>query len=162
MMFKQKFVKDSAWVTVRAIEEAEARGSKSIEAEHLLLALARSPKGLAAATLSDAGLDHAAIERALTAEHEQALAAVGVAGAGLPRAVAESPKRPRWGASAKRALERAVRASDERRDGRVEPAHILLGVLEAEAGTVPRALAQAGVDPADLDRRTRSALDAAA
>jgi D-alanyl-D-alanine carboxypeptidase len=36
--------------------------------------------------------------------------------------------------------------------------HLLLGVLDAKVGTVPRALALAGVDRAELARRAARAL----
>jgi D-alanyl-D-alanine carboxypeptidase len=62
-------------------------------------------------------------------------------------------------ASAKAALERALRVSLVRADRRIDAGHVLLGVLQAEAGTVPRALAQAGVDRDDLRRRVEAALD---
>jgi D-alanyl-D-alanine carboxypeptidase len=57
---------------------------------------------------------------------------------------------PNFGTSAKRALERAVRAAEARRDRRITPQHIALGVLKAGHGTVPRALAIADVDRAAL------------
>jgi hypothetical protein len=43
----------------------------------------------------------------------------------------------------------------------LQPAHLLLGILQAEAGTVPRALALAGVDRAGLAERARQALGGA-
>ena len=58
-------------------------------------------------------------------------------------------------ASARTALERAVKAAAARRNRRIVGGHILLGVLQAQAGTVPRALDQAGVDRGELrDRAT--------
>jgi D-alanyl-D-alanine carboxypeptidase len=36
--------------------------------------------------------------------------------------------------------------------------NLLIGILEAEVGTVPRALALAGIDRADLAERARQAL----
>jgi hypothetical protein len=52
-----------------------------------------------------------------------------------------------------------LRAAVARSDRRLAGGHILLGVLAAEAGTVPRALALAGVDRDDLRARTQAALD---
>ena len=60
-------------------------------------------------------------------------------------------------ASGKLVLERALKAAAGR--GQIQPGHLLLGVLAAQAGTVPRALALAGVDQGDLAARTRQALE---
>ncbi len=43
----------------------------------------------------------------------------------------------------------------------MQPGHLLLGVLRAEAGTVPRALAFAGADQVELATKTQAALNAA-
>ena len=51
---------------------------------------------------------------------------------------------------------RAVRAAEDARQ--IRPAHLLLGVVEAQAGTVPRALHLAGVDQTELIDVTRRAL----
>jgi Clp amino terminal domain, pathogenicity island component len=40
----------------------------------------------------------------------------------------------------------------------LQPAHLLLGILQAEVGTVPRALALAGIDRTDLADRARRSL----
>jgi D-alanyl-D-alanine carboxypeptidase len=66
------------------------------------------------------------------------------------------PRRPsekastRFGASAKLALERSLPIAVARHENRITSDHVLLGVLEAEVGTVPRSLALAGVDRAEL------------
>jgi D-alanyl-D-alanine carboxypeptidase len=60
------------------------------------------------------------------------------------------------GTSAKLALERGFAGAARKKD--LRPAHVLLGVLAAEVGTVPRALALAGFDRADLIARARRAL----
>jgi len=54
-------------------------------------------------------------------------------------------------------LERALKSAVGR--GQIRPGHLLLGVLAAQAGTVPRALALAGADSGDLAARTRQALE---
>ena len=95
----------------------------------------------------------------LEAEFEGSLAAVGVTLADFDlRATAGTPRTPRWGTSAKVALQRSVKLADTRRDRRVTPGHILLGVLRAHAGTVPRVLDRAGVDRTELLRRVEAAL----
>jgi hypothetical protein len=67
-----------------------------------------------------------------------------------------SRRTTRIGASAKLALERGVAVAARKKD--LQSAHLLLGILEAGAGTVPRALALAGIDQADLAARVRQAL----
>jgi D-alanyl-D-alanine carboxypeptidase len=65
---------------------------------------------------------------------------------------------PGWGTSSKQTM---IRATDAGRSvSRIEPGHLLLGVLRAEGGTVPRTLAFAGVDQVELATKTQAALDA--
>ena len=61
-----------------AREEALALGSASIEAEHLLLALAGDEDTATGRLLADAGLDREGVLEALDRESERSLAAVGV------------------------------------------------------------------------------------
>lgn len=138
-----RFTKDARTAVEAALEEARAAGSSTVEAEHLLLALARRPHP----ALQRAGLDAEAVTEALSAETAASLAAVGVDWDVAPRA---RTGQPRFAASAKLALERALPVAFERKDHRLTSDHVLLGVLEAEVGTVPRALELAGVDRAGL------------
>ncbi len=164
-MFERVFdrlVKESRAVTAQAEEEARSRASGTVEAEHLLLALSRGDAGVAATELGRAGLDHGGVEEALERALEYSLAGVGVSAE--PYAFpspAPLAGRPRWGASAKLALARSLEVAAERDERRLEPAHILLALLRAEVGTVPRALAAAGVELADLVAETEAALDRA-
>jgi D-alanyl-D-alanine carboxypeptidase len=57
---------------------------------------------------------------------------------------------PQWGASAKAALARGHHIAMESGRGRETTTDLLLGVLQAELGTVPRALAIAGTDRTEL------------
>ena len=76
----ERFVKDVRRVVVRAAEEeAQGLGSGTVEAEHLLLALAADEDGPAGRLLADSGLGHDALLAALERETERSLAAVGVA-----------------------------------------------------------------------------------
>lgn len=127
-------------VLVRAIEEARAEGSPTVEAQHMLLALAAGDDPVLAA----AGLDHAAVRGALDQEFAHSLAAAGVTlTAGPPRSSPPAGTPP-LGATAKAALDRAIGRAPRKKD--IRPGHVLLGILLAEVGTVPRALALAGVD----------------
>jgi ATP-dependent Clp protease ATP-binding subunit ClpA len=140
-----------------AQEEARRDGSATVEAQHLLLAIASGPDAAPRRVLAAAGLDHQAVRDALDREFERSLAAAGVSAAAfdLPRA-SNSLKKPGHGASVGLAIERGFTAAGHKKD--LRPAHLLLGILQAEVGTVPRALALAGVDRTELAERTRQAL----
>lgn len=157
----ERFMKEARRVAESAEQEARGRGSSTIEAEHLLLALAQPAGGLASQTLSRAGLDHEALLDALESELERSLDTVGVTTEGLHAPVPSFAGRPRWGASAKASFERTMEAAHTRGDRRIGPAHILLGVLEAREGTVPRTLRGAGVEPSEIVAETQAAMDRA-
>jgi hypothetical protein len=73
-------VKDVRLVLVRSAgEEALLDGSESIEAEHVLLALAKLFGSTASRLLTEVGLTRDAIRAALDREWEQSLAVAGVA-----------------------------------------------------------------------------------
>jgi D-alanyl-D-alanine carboxypeptidase len=133
----ERFTGEARAVVKGADREARCLGSPTIEAEHLLLALAADGRV--------PGLEHDDVLAALDAQRERSLRAIGISADAfdLPPAPAVSP---RFAASAKLALARAVKAADRR----IGANEVLLGVLDAEAGTVPRALEAAGVDAADL------------
>jgi D-alanyl-D-alanine carboxypeptidase len=144
--------------------EAEARTeqSDSIEAEHLLLALSARQGTPAQRVLDEAGLDHQAIRSALRAEFERSLAGAGVSlpAGQLPSSSPDPSRKPRVGTSARWALHRAVVAAKARDASRLDPLHVLIGVLSAEVGTVPRSLDGAGVGRSDLLTRAESAFTA--
>ncbi|GAA2214669.1 hypothetical protein GCM10009850_101340 [Nonomuraea monospora] len=139
------------------LEEAREDGSAAIEAHHVLLGIAAGQDTVARAVLVAAGLDRAALRAALDREFEHSLSTVGVSAAAfeLPRPSPDPDRKVGMGASARLALERGFAHAARKRD--LRPVHLLLGLLEAEVGTVPRALGLAGVDRADLTRRAREA-----
>jgi ATP-dependent Clp protease ATP-binding subunit ClpA len=147
----------------RAVADARAiavsLGSPTLEAEHILLAISRRPGNGVQGLLAGAGLDEDALRDALAAEFEGSLAVVGVS---VPdeelRSTVDRSRAPRWGASATLALRRGAKIADARRDRRFTPAHIVLGILRASAGTVPRALDRAGWDRVELSARLEAAL----
>ncbi|GAA2282373.1 MULTISPECIES: Clp protease N-terminal domain-containing protein [Kitasatospora] len=144
-------------IIVRAIQEAREDGSATIEAHHLLLAIAADNEATTHRILTTAGLDRRAVRDALDWEFEHSLRAVGVspAACALPRPSPVSGQ-PKIGASARLALERSF--ASVRRKKELRPAHLLLGILQAQVGTVPRALALAAVDQDQLVNRVQQAL----
>lgn len=154
-----RFEDDRRVVLDRARDEARELGSATVEAEHLLLALTHDA-GLAGEVLAESDLDGDTLREALTAEFERSLRTVGVSVVAFDLPPAPPPPgKPRLGTSAKAALLRAARAALARGDRRVSSTHILLGLLRARAGTVPRTLDVAGVDIFVLAARTEAALD---
>ncbi|MFE4670526.1 Clp protease N-terminal domain-containing protein [Streptomyces sp. NPDC056716] len=141
----------------RAETEAREDSSATIDAHHLLLAVAAGDGTDAQRVLHAAGLDHAALKDALRREfaHSLAVAGVSLGDFDLPRATQDPARHPRLGASSKLAMERMATAH---RKKDLRSGHLLLGVLQAEVGTVPRTLALAGVDRAELIARIRSEL----
>lgn len=141
-------------VVTSAQDEARSLGAPSIEAEHLLLAISVSD-GQAAAVLTGSGIDHGRLVELIDEERRRSLSTVGITAPTAP-APAGRPKRSlRLATSAKTLLERAVREAARSRTGAIDDTHLLLAALEAEAGTVPRILALAQVDPVSLVRRLR-------
>ena len=145
-------------VIMRAQQEAQYDGSPTVEVQHLLLAVAAEPEPTVRELLASAGLDLDAIRHALDREFAQSLSAVGVASDAydLPEP-SRLPSRPKMGTTGRLAFERGFAAESRKKD--LRPAHVLLGILSAQAGVVPRALAMAGVDQADLAARVRRTLD---
>ncbi|GAB4586626.1 Clp protease N-terminal domain-containing protein [Nocardia sp. IFM 10818] len=144
-------------VIEQAGREAQRDGSATIEAQHMLLAITRQDGTEPQAVLAAAGLDHDGISAALDREFEQSLAVAGVAAraADLPEPVARQSAADTLGASGKLVFERMMTSYAKRE---LRPAHLLLAILRAEVGTVPRALAAAGVDRTELVNQVRAAL----
>jgi ATP-dependent Clp protease ATP-binding subunit ClpA len=156
-MAEQKLNKSLSRVLERAIDEAAARRAPMVEAEHLLLALASDESLAASRVLIEGGLDRSALETALERERSQSLSAVGI-GPLNEKLFEATPRqsRPGWGTSTKEAIHRGRAAGGQ--DGRRRPAEteLLVGILTASLGTVPRALAFAGVDRGELLTRARA------
>lgn len=156
----RKFASEARTVVRRAETEARAEGSRSIEAEHLLLALSTPEDTRAARVLAEAGLDHDVLRGALDGQFRDALSAAGVelGEDGPPARQASAAQRPRIGQSGKLALQRALLATAKRGDKRLEACHLLIGILRAEHGTVPRALDHAQIDRQQLAASAEAAL----
>ena len=130
-----------------ATDEASKARSDNVEAEHLLLALSSRPKTAAGGALAREGLTYAAIQDALQAEQHSSLRSAGVEPVADDRLVAtQRRRRPGWGASSKESLRRASQLGKKLKHRKMEELDLLLGILHAELGTVPRALTIAGID----------------
>ncbi len=146
----------------RLFEEAEAEarrdGQDAFAAEHLLLA-ALSVEPSARAALARTGHEPEELRTALARQHATALAAVGIDAGSLLTDDAPAGADPS-GAMASTATGRGVfqrareHASTEKRA--ISGAHVVLAATELEHGTVPRALAELGVDRADLAAAARA------
>jgi ATP-dependent Clp protease ATP-binding subunit ClpA len=128
-------------VLERALLEALAQGQNSITGEHLLLALADEPKGLAAAVLSDLGADSD------TLRSEVIRVRTGQAAGVVP-----APATPEAAGALERFTERARAvcelAKEEARDlghASVIDDHLLLGLLRVPDGLAASALQSLGV-----------------
>ncbi|HAC45407.1 MAG TPA: Clp protease [Chloroflexi bacterium] len=139
------------------VVEANQDGANVIEAEHMLLALTANPDSDAGRLLKEFGLDHERLAGALNEERRQTLAFVGMKATDTKLGEAtELDSSPSLGTSAKMAMRRALIGSrHDRRRARLRGTDLLAGILEAEFGTVPRALAIAGIDRAELLSRAR-------
>jgi D-alanyl-D-alanine carboxypeptidase len=147
----------AAAILNRAREEAKAVGSPSVEAEHVLLAIAAHHGTEAQRILAAGGLDHDRLLAALDREFEESLAGAGVSLSAfdLPSASPRHDRVPRWGTSFKLAAHRAPKGGP---GGRLDSTRLLLGILRAQVGTVPRALSLAGIDRVEVAASAEQAL----
>ena len=143
----ERFTQTAREAVREAADLARDMGNMTVEAEHLLLGVTRSDTP-AARLLADAGLDEDGLREALVAETTRSLAAVGVTADGLQ--FSPFVKTPKFGNSAKLVLERSLKIALARGDKHIGAEHITLAALQPAVGTVPRALACAGVDRAGL------------
>lgn len=131
--------------------------SATIEARHVLLAMAGQGGTEAKRVLESAGLGSEALKDGFQREYADSLGVAGVSldAFDLPPATPDPSRRPQLGAWFKPAMERAAAAWGK---GTPHSGHLLLGILGVEHGTVPRMLAAADLDRAALIERVRSEL----
>jgi ATP-dependent Clp protease ATP-binding subunit ClpA len=155
----ERFAHDARLVVTGAEIEARDLGSPTIEAEHMLLALTRLDRSTTVGgVLAEFGLGHDDVLEALDAERAHSLAAVGISIGDFDLPPSHPSTKPRLAANAKGVLEQGLRVALARGDKKIEAGHLLLALLRAEAGTVPRALREAGVDRDALNDRVAAAL----
>jgi ATP-dependent Clp protease ATP-binding subunit ClpC len=139
----ERFTDQARQVVVLAQEEARLMRHGHIGTEHLLVGLARVGDDVATPMLADHGL---------TPEKTRA-EVVAIIGVGNAEPGGQLPFTP----AAHDALEATLRESLELGHDRVEPAHLLLGVLRQRDSVARRVLAAAGAHPTesreDVERR---------
>jgi D-alanyl-D-alanine carboxypeptidase len=135
----------------RAITEATERRAGTVEAEHLLLAILADTSSPASMALAESGLDYRAFERALDGERNRSLAAAGIAPPVASQLSATArTTRPAWGASIRDVLRGADNpAAKQSRPGALQ-FELVRSILAAKLGTVPRAIALAGLTQEEL------------
>jgi ATP-dependent Clp protease ATP-binding subunit ClpA len=136
----------------RARAVAVSRGSTTIEAEHLLLAVLEHPSVRLHDGLRTLWLTGEMVTDALDREFEDALCAVGVTPP--PSIVPAAPRvsRPGWGQSAKLAWARTAEAAAARGVTRLDDRHLVIGIVRAEAGVIPRLLERLGLTRAAIEQ----------
>src|SRR4051812_32282223 len=147
----ERFTDQARQVVVLAHEEARLMRHGHIGTEHLLVALARVDDDVATPMLADHGL---------TPEKTRA-EVVAIIGVGNVEPGGQLPFTP----AAHDALEATLRESLELGHDRVEPAHLLLGVLRQRDSVARRVLAGAGAHPTEsreeVERRLAETTDEA-
>jgi ATP-dependent Clp protease ATP-binding subunit ClpA len=129
----ERFTDHARQVVVLAQEEARLMRHGHIGTEHLLVGLARVDDDVASPMLQDHGL---------TGEKARA-EVVAIVGIGNAEPGGQIPFTP----AAHDALEATLRESLELGHDRVEPAHLLLGVLRQRDGVARRVLSGVGANP---------------
>jgi ATP-dependent Clp protease ATP-binding subunit ClpA len=147
-----RFAGNARHVALEAHSVAAGLGSPSVEAEHLLVSLAGTPDP-AGSALREVGLDPAELREAIQRDFERVLGRVGIDASGMDIAANCRRTKPRWGTSAKQSMARAVDEAKRRGDRRIGCEHLLIGLLRAERGTVPRLLEAEGIDRDELTGR---------
>jgi ATP-dependent Clp protease ATP-binding subunit ClpA len=148
----ERFVRDAHYAALEATSVAAGLGSDSVEAEHLLISLAGG-NSTAGHALRDVGLDAPELRDAIQRDFERVLRTAGIDAGGVDLPANCRRTKPRWGASAKLGLKRALDDAKQRGDRKVGCEHVLRGLLAAEHGTVPRILAAEGIDRDELTGR---------
>jgi ATP-dependent Clp protease ATP-binding subunit ClpA len=131
-------------VVVAAQNEARAAGNDEIGPAHLLLGLLAEPHGLGARAMSAQGISPEAVRQAATAS--------------LPPAAEQVPELIPYDAQARKALELTFRQALRLGHNYIGTEHILLALLELEAGA--GVLAGLGIDKAVAETEITTALAA--
>lgn len=124
----ERFTTESRQTLQVATTTAVERGDTVIHPDHVLFALAQPSSGLASQLLGEAGLDEAATAAAMP-----------------PAPGGPGPGNPPFTASAKKALELALREALNLGHAHIGSGHLLLGLLRLDTHERPSALAGSGL-----------------
>jgi ATP-dependent Clp protease ATP-binding subunit ClpC len=130
------FSEEARAVVVRSQEEARALGAKSVEAEHLLLAVAAAGEDPAARALAQAGAGYDALR-----------AAVQRSSGPAARDAAKSKSHLPFAPASKKALELSLREALRLGDSKIASRHVLLGLLRGSDPRLLALLADLGASP---------------
>ena len=133
----ERFSDDAREVVEGAREEARELRHDFLGTEHLLLGLLRG-SGVAAAALGRAGVTAQAVR-------DEVQSLIGPSAGGGRGAPHFTPR-------TKKVLELSLREAMRAKSRRIEPEHILLGVLREGSGVASQVLEDLGVEAADLRR----------
>jgi len=140
----RQFTDRAQRVVVASQEEARAAGNPGLRPEHLLLGLLSEPEGLAVAVLADLGVTPDAVR------------AAAVAALPEPVPVSEVPALIPYDAAARKVLELTFREALRLGNNFIGTEHVLLALLEHEAGA--GVLAGLGIGKEDVETRVAAAV----
>ncbi|MEV4036443.1 Clp protease N-terminal domain-containing protein [Streptomyces umbrinus] len=132
-------------VVIVSQNEAKSAGNDLIRTEHLVLGLIAEPEGLGAKAITAQGVTLDAVREAATAA--------------LPPSAADVPALIPFDSNAKKALELTFREALRLGHNYIGTEHILLALLEQEAGTGAGLLGGLGVDKAAAEANVAEALE---
>lgn len=147
----ERFSRPARAAVTAAQRTAAAEGATTVEAEHFLLALSVDASARTTHALQALGVTEAAVRAALDKERTHALQLVGVANTAAQRKPLPPKATPRFGQSAKLALERSLEVALDRGDRSIDDHHILLALGRAEAGVIPGVLRALDITSSALD-----------
>jgi ATP-dependent Clp protease ATP-binding subunit ClpC len=136
MAMFERFTESARQVVALATEEARLMRHERVGTEHLLVGLAQVGDDVASAVLRDHGL---------TPEKARA-AVVRVSGVGEASEHGQIPFTP----AAQDALDATLREALGLGHDRIQPAHLLLGILRQRDALARRMLSSAGANPSEL------------
>src|SRR5215218_2533967 len=131
-----RFTQRARNVVMAAQNEARAAGNDTILTGHLVLGLLSEPEAIAALVLRNRGVALDAVRTAIAAT--------------LPPPAATAPELIPYGTDARKALELTFREALRLGHNYIGTEHILLALLEHEAGSGP--LTELGIDKAEVEK----------
>ncbi|EPX62845.1 ATP-dependent Clp protease ATP-binding subunit ClpA [Cystobacter fuscus DSM 2262] len=137
----EAFSEDTRRVLTSAVEAAQQAGAPAIDTEHLLVAIARDPRGQE--VLTRLKMDPARVAQRAEAEMRRGKRPM---------------ERPELSPHAKRALELAYEEAYALGHSYVGPEHVLLGLLQEGEGTASEILRELGVKHQDAREAVKEAL----